>query len=65
MKVVTDHSDLTKLTNGKGLPSRTDRWCLKLSLKGVDIEHRASKENAIADTLSRDCDPQKERFREG
>ncbi|GFX38899.1 retrovirus-related Pol polyprotein from transposon 297 [Trichonephila clavipes] len=31
VKVITDHAELTKLTNGKNLSSRMIRWALKLS----------------------------------
>lgn len=43
MKVVMDHSALTKLTSGKGLSSRTVRWSLKLAEYNVDIENRVGK----------------------
>lgn len=53
MKIVTDHLKLTMLTDGKGLSSCMVMRCLNLVEYNVVIEHRASKENAMADALSR------------
>lgn len=38
--------------NGKGL-SEMAGWCSKLAEFNVEVEHRAGKESAVADTLSR------------
>lgn len=47
-----DHSALMKLTHGKGLSSRMVRYYLKLAEFIVFIEHRADKENVVANKLS-------------
>ncbi|GFY05922.1 retrovirus-related Pol polyprotein from transposon 17.6 [Trichonephila clavipes] len=39
VKVITDHSALTKLTNGKNLSSPMIRWALKLSEFNIEWEH--------------------------
>ncbi|GFW68098.1 retrovirus-related Pol polyprotein from transposon opus [Trichonephila clavipes] len=53
VKVITDHAALTKLTNGKNLPSRMIRWALKLSEFNIEWEHRPGVQNVVADVLSR------------
>lgn len=52
VKVVTEHSVLTKLAHYKGLSSRIVRRCLNLAEFNVETEHKAGKDNAVADTLS-------------
>lgn len=51
--MITDHSALTKLMNGKGLSSRKVCWSLKLAEYNVDIEHRAGKANVVTNAFSR------------
>lgn len=41
VKMISDHSVLSMLKIGKGLPSRMVRWKLKLAYYNVDIEHKA------------------------
>ncbi|GFY06297.1 retrovirus-related Pol polyprotein from transposon 17.6 [Trichonephila clavipes] len=53
VKVITDHTALTKLTNGENLSSRMIRWALKLSEFSIEWEHRPSVQNVVADVLSR------------
>ncbi|GFT03298.1 retrovirus-related Pol polyprotein from transposon 17.6 [Trichonephila clavipes] len=53
VKVITDHSALTKLTNGKNMSSRIIRWALKLSEFNIEWEHRPGVQNVVADLLSR------------
>ncbi|GFY20263.1 retrovirus-related Pol polyprotein from transposon 17.6 [Trichonephila clavipes] len=53
VKVITDHTSLTKLTNGKNLSSRMIRWALKLSEFNIEWEHRPGVQNVVADLLSR------------
>ncbi|GFV54525.1 retrovirus-related Pol polyprotein from transposon 17.6 [Trichonephila clavipes] len=52
-QVITDHVALTKLTNGKNLPSRMIRWTLKLSEFNIEWEHRPGIQNVVTDVLSR------------
>ncbi|GFX24794.1 hypothetical protein TNCV_4488851 [Trichonephila clavipes] len=52
-QVITDHTALTKLTNGKNLSSRISRWALKLSEFNIEWEHRPGVQNLVADVLSR------------
>ncbi|GFT85435.1 retrovirus-related Pol polyprotein from transposon opus [Trichonephila clavipes] len=52
VKVITDHTALTKLTNGKNLSSRMIRWALKLSEFNIEWEHRPGVQNVVADVLS-------------
>lgn len=53
IKVITDHSALTKLTTGRNLSPRLIRWALRLAEFNIEIEHREGKQNAVADGLSR------------
>ncbi|GFU55311.1 retrovirus-related Pol polyprotein from transposon 412 [Trichonephila clavipes] len=53
VKVITDHTALTKLTNGKNLSSRMIRWALKLSEFNIEWEHRPAVQNVFAAVLSR------------
>ncbi|GFW16718.1 retrovirus-related Pol polyprotein from transposon opus [Trichonephila clavipes] len=50
VKVITDHAALTRLTNGKNVPSRMIWRVLKLSEFNIKWEHRPP--NAMADVLS-------------
>ncbi|GFY29772.1 retrovirus-related Pol polyprotein from transposon 17.6 [Trichonephila clavipes] len=52
VKVITDHTALTKLTNGKNLSSRMIRWALMLSDFNIEWEHRPGVQNVVADVLS-------------
>lgn len=51
--MITDHSSLTKLTNGNCQSSTMVCWSLKFAEYNVDIEHRAGKKNAVNDAPSR------------
>ncbi|GFV11264.1 retrovirus-related Pol polyprotein from transposon 17.6 [Trichonephila clavipes] len=53
VKRITDHVELTKLTNGKILSVRLIRWALKLSEFNIEWEHRTGVQNVVADVLSR------------
>ncbi|GFX69855.1 retrovirus-related Pol polyprotein from transposon 17.6 [Trichonephila clavipes] len=53
VKVITDHTALTKLTNGKNLSSRMIRWAFKLSEFNIEWEHRPGVQNVVTDVLSR------------
>ncbi|GFV98793.1 retrovirus-related Pol polyprotein from transposon 17.6 [Trichonephila clavipes] len=53
VKVITDHTVLTKLTNGKNLSSRMIRWALKLSEFYIEWEHRPGVQNVVVDVLFR------------
>lgn len=46
-KIVTDHTALTKFTNGKCLSYRMVRWRLKLAKYNIVIERREVKESAV------------------
>ncbi|GFW36821.1 retrovirus-related Pol polyprotein from transposon 17.6 [Trichonephila clavipes] len=51
VKVITDHSALTKLTHGKNLSSRIIRWVFKLAEFNVEWEHLPEARNVVADVL--------------
>ncbi|GFX36194.1 retrovirus-related Pol polyprotein from transposon opus [Trichonephila clavipes] len=53
VKVITNHTALTKLTNGKNLSSRMIRWALELSEFNIEWEHRPGVQNVVVDVLSR------------
>ncbi|GFV21434.1 retrovirus-related Pol polyprotein from transposon gypsy [Trichonephila clavipes] len=53
LKVITDHTALTKLTNGKNLSSRMIRWALKLFEFNIEWDHQPGVQNVVADVLSR------------
>ncbi|GFY20273.1 retrovirus-related Pol polyprotein from transposon 17.6 [Trichonephila clavipes] len=53
IKFITYHAALTRLTNGKNLPSGMIRWTLKLAVFNREWEHHSGTENAVADVLSR------------
>ncbi|GFY17885.1 hypothetical protein TNCV_3383781 [Trichonephila clavipes] len=53
VKVITDHTALTKLMNGDNLSSRMIGWTLKLSEFNIEWEHPPGVQNVVADVLSR------------
>ncbi|GFU98342.1 retrovirus-related Pol polyprotein from transposon 17.6 [Trichonephila clavipes] len=53
VKIIADHTALTKLTNWKNLSSRMIRWTLKLSEFNIEWEHRPGVQNVVSDVLSR------------
>ncbi|GFX36560.1 retrovirus-related Pol polyprotein from transposon 17.6 [Trichonephila clavipes] len=52
IKVITDHTALTHLTNGKNLSNRMIRWALKLAEFNIEWKHRPGTQNTVADVLS-------------
>ncbi|GFW70680.1 retrovirus-related Pol polyprotein from transposon opus [Trichonephila clavipes] len=55
VKVITDHTTLTKLAIGKNLSSRMIRWALKLSEFNIEWELRPGVQNIVADVLFRNA----------
>ena len=51
--VITDHSSLVWMREGRTLKSRIDKWARALSEYHFDIQFREGKQNVIADFLSR------------
>jgi len=52
--VYTDHRPLIGLLKNKEPPnSRHTRWCLTVSMLGIDLRYETGKNNVVADALSR------------
>ncbi|GFV91289.1 retrovirus-related Pol polyprotein from transposon opus [Trichonephila clavipes] len=52
IKVITNHTTLTRLTHGKNLSNRMVRWALKLAEFNIEWEHRLGIQNAVANVFS-------------
>ena len=52
-KIVTDHTNLQKLTSVKPQKSKLAGWCLSMSEFDFYIEHKPGKKHVVPDTLSR------------
>ncbi|GFX37448.1 hypothetical protein TNCV_1905991 [Trichonephila clavipes] len=50
VKLIKNHTALTRLTNGKNVSSRMIRWILKLAEFNVQWEHRSGPQNAVTET---------------
>ena len=53
IKVVNDHANLRWLASISPKQSKLARWCISMAEFDFTIEHRAGKEHAVSDTLSR------------
>jgi hypothetical protein len=51
--LITDHNPLTYLVNCTPKSPKLERWILGLQRWSLNIQHRAGKDNVVADCLSR------------